>query len=429
MPICPNCGSFVSEGSPVCSCGTSISYSRREEETEENPEEIERMELAREYYLEACSLERQGRYGEALRMYEKSRDLGHKGFTTYDRGLLYYEMGDYERALELFRKCTGMGKAYHMPRMIGKALTGLGRYDEALDMYFKTLGIIEKSDDFIQDYTSPNFGRYYTKEELDLMAMEKRARKRKEQARVYREIALTCMHQKRYRAALKYADEAIDFEGENARNWNVKAIILEDMGRLEKAKECYDRAIELEDHRVYIENKALMIMEWCRSLYENDGDLFKAESLIDEAIDELSTIQTDVDIVDYRILRNDIRDRIDFRKKRKALKAIGRENLITIAGTSYFGYPNFEEGMPLKLVRERDNDFEANAIAVYSGDSKVGYVANSTNASSEMSSMASDLDIPDTACAVYLMRYELRFHIAQIIECGHRTYELKLDLS
>ena len=102
MPICPNCGSYVSEGSPTCSCGTSMG--RRSQYEEEDPEVTERKKEAAEYYRKATELEENGRYAEALSSYEKSRELGDRKFTIFKRGDIYYEMGDYEAALECYRK-------------------------------------------------------------------------------------------------------------------------------------------------------------------------------------------------------------------------------------------------------------------------------------------------------------------------------------
>lgn len=79
MPICPNCRSYVSEGSPVCGCGTTLSR-RPEEKVEEDPKEIKRRELAREYYLEACSLEREPENvydSDAIAFYSGERKVGY----------------------------------------------------------------------------------------------------------------------------------------------------------------------------------------------------------------------------------------------------------------------------------------------------------------------------------------------------------------
>ena len=97
------------------------------------------------------------------------------------------------------------------------------------------------------------------------------------------------------------------------------------------------------------------------------------------------------------------------------LKCIGRKNLITIAGTHFYGVSEFERGVMLRLLREPDNAYDSDAVAVYLGGEKVGYVANSQKTACELTSKASDLDIPDSAFAEYLLNYYESYHIARII--------------
>lgn len=413
MPICPNCGSYVSEGSHTCSCGTSFSYnSSYEKEEYEDPEESKRKKMAADCYMEASSLEKQGRYFEALQMYEESKRLGSSLFTLWVRARLYNKMGEHQKALECYQKFMGNGKDDITLRLIADTLIQLERYDEALDMLFEALGIINNDPKYVPDYTNPSCGRYYTREELDERAQETIKSKKKALAEVYREIAWAYRFQERYNVAVKYIDEAIDFDGKNANYWNVKAIILEDMGKYGKSLKCYDKAIEMEWETVFIENRARMIKRCCLSLYEKGKGLKKAERFIDEAIEQLSSIQTEEDISEYMQLRDDIKSEREYSRQLDRLKEIGSENLITITGTSYCGYPNFNEGMILKLVKEPENEFDGDAIAIYSGEDKVGYVANSPNTVCTMTTSASDLDIHDVAHAEYLMNYRFEFRIA-----------------
>ena len=57
-----------------------------------------------------------------------------------------------------------------------------------------------------------------------------------------------------------------------------------------------------------------------------------------------------------------------------------KDTLITITGLSFrYGTEFLEKGMKVKLVKEPDNEHDAEAIRVeYPGLGKVGYVANST---------------------------------------------------
>ena len=58
-------------------------------------------------------------------------------------------------------------------------------------------------------------------------------------------------------------------------------------------------------------------------------------------------------------------------------KTILRKKLITITGIDFFNHLKLVKGMILKLIKEPDNQYGGDAIAVYSGSGKIGYVSNS----------------------------------------------------
>lgn len=109
-----------------------------------------------------------------------------------------------------------------------------------------------------------------------------------------------------------------------------------------------------------------------------------------------------------------IRLQKDSDEQRKFLKNIGKENFITITGTYFYDNPKFEKGMKLKLVKE-DNEFDADAIAVYLNDVKVGYVANSVRTTCYLTSDAKDIQIQDIVYAEYMFYFAYQYHIAKII--------------
>ncbi len=44
MPFCPNCGSYISPGTNICSCGTTFGYSSSEHKKEKEPTEFEKQQ-------------------------------------------------------------------------------------------------------------------------------------------------------------------------------------------------------------------------------------------------------------------------------------------------------------------------------------------------------------------------------------------------
>ena len=100
-------------------------------------------------------------------------------------------------------------------------------------------------------------------------------------------------------------------------------------------------------------------------------------------------------------------------KELQELHTYPKEKLITITGTEFFNYHDLRKGMKLKLVKEPDNIHDKDAIAVYSCDSKIGYVANSQKTACSFTLMASQLkDIPNVSYAEYLQFYNGTRHIA-----------------
>ena len=77
--------------------------------------------------------------------------------------------------------------------------------------------------------------------------------------------------------------------------------------------------------------------------------------------------------------------------------------------------------MSLKLVKEPNNEFDKDAIAVYAQDEKIGYVANNDYTKYELTSSASELqdkieDVAQGSYLFYLDRYaEIQFNIGRII--------------
>ena len=137
-------------------------------------------------------------------------------------------------------------------------------------------------------------------------------------------------------------------------------------------------------------------------------------SLLEEKNERISTLK---DRIIYskklkcevpRKLENDTDEQVRF------LKNIGKENFITIAGTCFYENPEFEKAVKLRLVKEKDNEFDRDAVAVYLGDVKVGYVANSVGTCCPLTSRASDIQIEDSALAEYMFYFDGQYHIAVI---------------
>ena len=233
--------------------------------------------------------------------------------------------------------------------------------------------------------------------------------------------------------ALSYINQALDLDDRNPNNWNVKAIILEAQKRFEESEECYDKSLDLSEDNVVYDNRARMLYGWAAQLLEESKHLSngmeklgEAEKKIVRSIRSLSA-DSDEDIERYLRLRDSIIFSIGYEEKfqwnLETLESYERSELFTISGMKFYHNDiHIVEGMALRLVREPDNEFDRDAIAVYVEDKKIGYVANNDHTKFEMTSSASQLcdevrDVAQAEYLIYLDRYsDIQFHIARIIK-------------
>lgn len=233
--------------------------------------------------------------------------------------------------------------------------------------------------------------------------------------------------------ALRYINMALDLDDSHAGNWNRKAIILEAMNNYRQSERCYNRSLELSPSNLVHDNKARMLYDWASQLLGESKKLPNGLDMLDEAnntltraIEALPGEGSEEDINKYLKLRDSINFYIDYeRKYLNNLETLGkykRNELFTITGRNHYRDVKITRGMPLRLVRELDNEFDPDAIAVYAGNSKMGYVANNDYTKHELTSSASQLKdkIPDKAHGEYLLyleRYaEVQFAIGRIIK-------------
>lgn len=112
--------------------------------------------------------------------------------------------------------------------------------------------------------------------------------------------------------ALVLINQALSHDDRHANNWNKKAIILEGLQRFDESKECYDKSLSLNRENIVVENKARMLRTWAANLYFDNKDFQKAKDLLNEAINELSTLSTtQEDIMSYKNFVTNIQDKIN----------------------------------------------------------------------------------------------------------------------
>ena len=234
--------------------------------------------------------------------------------------------------------------------------------------------------------------------------------------------------------ALYKINQALDFDDKHSENWNIKAIILEGLKLYTASEKCYNKSLELSKRNLVYDNKARMLFGWAHKLLEESKDIPNGSQQLEEAkqkcikaIKALPGENSEEDINQYLRLWDSINFYIGYERKfqrnLETLKKYDKSELFTITGIKHYKNDiQFNQGLPLKLIKEPDNEFDKDAIAVYVKDKKIGYVANSDYTKYKLTSSASELQdkIQDTAEGSYLFyleRYvEIHFPIGRIIK-------------
>ena len=235
-------------------------------------------------------------------------------------------------------------------------------------------------------------------------------------------------------AALHHIDLALDLNDRSSENWNLKGLILERLQRYEGSEQCYDKSLNIHYNYKVKYNKARMLYKWAHNLLdksEKSSDrldlLEEAQLIIDRSINAFSQEKNKEELDRNLRLRHTIDSSVISEQKFQLhcliLKNYDKSELFTIIGTEFYeDCGKLDLGVPLKLVKEPENEFDSDAIAVHVGDKKAGYVANSVDTKYELTSSASELQdkIPDICQGEYLLyldRYSpIQFHIGKIIK-------------
>ena len=234
--------------------------------------------------------------------------------------------------------------------------------------------------------------------------------------------------------ALHYINMALDLDDENAYNWNIKAIILDGMKRYAESEECYNRSLELSPKNKVYDNKAGMLYDWAVQLRDESKKVPNGLDMLNDAYDKVMKAMNALpgensqeDLEKYLRLRDSINFCIDFERKYQRnledLKKYDKNELFTITGMHFYkNNVTLTSGKPLRLVKEPDNEFDRDAIAVYAEDEKIGYIANNVYTKFELTSLASELqdkieDISQGSYLLHLGKYPaIQFHIGRLVK-------------
>lgn len=190
-------------------------------------------------------------------------------------------------------------------------------------------------------------------------------------------------------------------------NWNLKGIILDNLKEYEKAIECFDKALNINESSDIKINKANSLYNWAKLSFFPEGNYDKALRLINYGLEVLGESE---DPSEFYFLKAEILEGLnDLVEAQKAYliayKEFDRLNelenqieyinntsdiLIIITGCSFYNFTP-ESGIIVSLVKDIENEHDPDAIAVMNDESIVGYVANSDYTLIEEVKSASDI--------------------------------------
>ena len=218
------------------------------------------------------------------------------------------------------------------------------------------------------------------------------------------------------------------------RNYNVKAIILEDLNDFDGAIECYDTAMSKTSSQLVRNNKARLLERLSsRERYSENFD--KALALINEALkltadddDRKSFLFLKTDILELMNrpgeayvcckLANKQFDLVDRYESQSRFIRDSKKTLICIAGKDFHGPTPIPENSTVDLIKEGENVFDRDAIRVELNGKMIGYVANSQRTLVGGVKSATQIKgrFQNKAKAKVLFKYMERYFICELME-------------
>lgn len=214
------------------------------------------------------------------------------------------------------------------------------------------------------------------------------------------------INEQKYDEALVEINKILQSDNDYS-NWNLKGIILDNLKEYEKAIECFDKALNINESSDIKINKANSLYNWAKLSFFPEGNYDKALRLINYGLEVLGESE---DPSEFYFLKAEILEGLnDLVEAQKAYliayKEFDRLNelenqieyinntsdiLIIITGCSFYNFTP-ESGIIVSLVKDIENEHDLDAIAVMNDESIVGYVANSDYTLIEEVKSASDI--------------------------------------
>ena len=238
--------------------------------------------------------------------------------------------------------------------------------------------------------------------------------------------------EKHFEEALAEIDELLKTDY-SSTNLNIKGIILDNLCEYEKAIECFNESLSIDESQDIQLNKANSLFKWAKVTFFPQADYDKALELIDYGLD---TIPDSEDPSEFYFLKAEILEALNqladahkcyliAYKEFDRLKEFEMQcdylnnttdTLINVVGGDFYNFTP-KTGDIISLVKDDENEHDKDAIAVVFKGETVGYVANNPYTLIDEVSSASDIlnSIENNQKAEILFRYLGEYVIARLI--------------
>ena len=200
---------------------------------------------ALEWNNKGTSLEKVGRYEEAIKCYDKALEVNPQQTETwFNKGNSLGSLGRFEEAIKCHDKALEINPQHPMGwNNKGVSLQDLGRFDEAIRCYEKALEINPRNVDAWSNkgVSLAGLGRF----EEAIKCCEKALEINPQKVNAWINKGTSLRRLGRFDEAMKCHDRALEINPQNAGAQNNKGVSLVKLGRFDEAMKCYDKALEI----------------------------------------------------------------------------------------------------------------------------------------------------------------------------------------
>jgi tetratricopeptide (TPR) repeat protein/MoaA/NifB/PqqE/SkfB family radical SAM enzyme len=184
----------------------------------------------------------EGRYRDALKVFESIRPDLDNPFILFELGVAYKREGEQSKARELFRKAIGAG--FERPdahRELGEMFMADGEYESAIREFTEGLKIGQNDSLILHQLGLAHQRR--AEYEQSAGYIEKAIESGMHEINAYRDLGYAYFKQKKYAQAKKAWEEGIRIKPDDVHTLHYLGLLFKETGNMEKACACLEKAV------------------------------------------------------------------------------------------------------------------------------------------------------------------------------------------